>query len=251
MALQNATLLVVERGICALDGRGASHACARDVQEQGAGRSMLREVGVSRVFGMRMARNALAAVVLGGALFCVSPAQAAFVIEFSQVGADVVATGSGSFNTTDLTAYAGGPYTESGAVDTGAGSQLYVGSGSGYLWYGFSGPSSFGSVSQIATPASSTTGAVAGIAPGFPYIFLPANYVSGTSLSGTSTYDNKTIAGLGLMSGSSYAWTWGSGANADSLTMQVEPVPEPASITVLATGLVGLGMGIRRRRKAS
>ena len=199
---------------------------------------------------MGMVRNALAATVLAGALFCVSPARAAFIVDFAQVGSNVVATGSGSFDLTGLTNYNYSAWTNTGTLSLGSGGYVTIGSGSDYSWHGFTGPASFGTAEPADGAASSNTGPMVGISPGFPAIYLPTTYASGASLSDSSTWNGTTLASLGLTPGSS-VWTWGSGANADSLTFVVDPVPEPASIALLATGLAGLGMTIRRRRKAS
>jgi hypothetical protein len=51
-------------------------------------------------------------------------------------------------------------------------------------------------------------------------ITVPDGYVSGTTISGSTTYQDTTIAGLGL-SGGTYTWAWGSGANASSLVMVI------------------------------
>ncbi len=83
-------------------------------------------------------------------------------------------------------------------------------------------------------------------------LLLPSGYVSGTALSATDTYNNTTIAALGLAVGT-YTYTWGSGANADSLVINIGPaaVPEPASI-VMTGGMLGLGglvLAWRKRRR--
>jgi hypothetical protein len=73
-------------------------------------------------------------------------------------------------------------------------------------------------------------------------LFLPVNYVSGAPLSDSATWDNATIASLGLTPGT-YTWTWGSGASADSFTVQIEAsTPQPGSMALLGAGaLFGLG----------
>jgi hypothetical protein len=64
---------------------------------------------------------------------------------------------------------------------------------------------------------------------------VPFSYVSGSALLDTSTYDNATLASLGVTPGA-YIWTWGAGASADSLPLQIGPAPtntpEPASLAL-------------------
>jgi hypothetical protein len=47
---------------------------------------------------------------------------------------------------------------------------------------------------------------------------VPQGYVSGTVISGSTTYNGQTIAGIGFTSGT-YVYSWGSGGNASSITL--------------------------------
>jgi hypothetical protein len=174
-------------------------------------------------------------------------ADAAVVINDEQVGSNVVATGSGTIDLTDLTYsfYGTGvsyvdPYY--GIIVLGTPTQI------GDVYRGFSGPASFGTGGS--TSASSNSGDILGIAASSNEIAVPQGYVSGSPLSGSETYDNATIAGLGLNLGT-YVWTWGTGNESDSFTVNigVASVPEPSSLVLAGTAaLAGLGLWTRRRR---
>ncbi len=169
-----------------------------------------------------------------GLLLSVQAAQAAVTITFAQSGSDVVATTSGSLSTSGMTA-AG--YQQSPAVDP-AGSYVVVGTASpNNTWSvsGFSGPTIFGTGGY--TAPSSSTGFAVGIrraAPG-PWIILPSNYVSGTAMTGTSTYAGTTLAAMGMTAGT-YTWSW----SGDSITLVVQApaTVSPASQTAV-NGTVG------------
>lgn len=62
---------------------------------------------------------------------------------------------------------------------------------------------------------------------------MPHDYVSGNTLSDTSTYDNQTFNTLGVTPGT-YEWTWGSGAN-QSFPLDIETVP---------SSLIGCGLPV-------
>jgi len=174
-------------------------------------------------------------------LLVVAPpsADAAFVITLQQFGNDVVANGSGTFNTTALT------------LDfNSGGSSFLIPSSSAFIfgpdvntphgsWLGMSGPSSFGTGGQ--TFSSIGSGAPVGRFGGS--LILPQGYVSGTPLTNSTTWTNKTLATLGVTPGT-YTWTWGTGPTADSMTIQA--VPEPGSALLLALGTLGL---LARRRR--
>ena len=159
-------------------------------------------------------------------------AQAAYIVTLTQEGANVVATGSGTIDTSGLNILA--DYYNYSYIDS-AGATIVTGPVSKTpisIYNGFSGPTSFGSGGI--TDASSGSGNLVGIEGAGPLLFLPPLYNSGSALSDSATYDNQTFTSLGLTPGS-YTWTWGSGADADSFTLDVAaaPAPGPASIVTI------------------
>ena len=179
------------------------------------------------------------------ALFAVTTTtHAGFILDFTESGGNVSVAGSGTINTTALTfvSSAGGPQINP--------SIAYVLSGaSGEAWTGAIGPHSFGSGTQ--TVAASFSGSFTGVNGANSLLFTPSGYVSGTSISTTSTYTG-TFSSLGLTPGT-YTYNWGSGATADTFTVQIgAAVPEPSSMILLslAFGGVGFSAWMRRRRGA-
>lgn len=174
-----------------------------------------------------------------------SPARAAYMVTFSQAGADVIASGGGTIDLDGLTLVTSGstvpqvaPTFATEATGAPGGVDEYSGA---------SGPVSFGP--GVITNATSGTGDLVGIQqlilqPGF--VFVPTGYASGAPLSDTATYAGQTFTTLGLTPGV-YVYDFGSGANADTFTVAVA-VPEPASLTLLSS-VVGLGLVARRRRR--
>lgn len=89
-------------------------------------------------------------------------------------------------------------------------------------YYGaISGPESFGS-GAFNFPSSGSGGpAGIGASPGYgTAVFVPLDYESGETLTGSSTFTDSTLKSLGVQSGT-YTWTWGGGANQDSIVLQV------------------------------
>ena len=91
----------------------------------------------------------------------------------------------------------------------------------------------------LPTIASTSTGDALGIVGFLEILSVPHDYVSRTPLSGAATWDDTTLAALGVTPGT-YTWTWGSGANADLLTLVVAPEPAPALLLTL--GVAGLAL---------
>jgi len=177
-------------------------------------------------------------------------ASAQYVLTVEQVGANVVATGSGTIDTTDLSDV--NSHNLYGSVFSygSAESLIFTGSTMGGGDYnGLTGANVFTTDLGNLFYATASSGDGVGIATPGRYgtiLLLPDGYVSGALLSSASTWDDATIASIGLLDGT-YVWTWGSGADAGSFTLDVgAQVPEPASVAVFALGLAGLA-AMRRR----
>ena len=145
-----------------------------------------------------------------------SGASGDFNVTITQVGPDVVWSGSGSFNLTALTSSGPGSVSSgfnanqaiwaigvSGLTDTYSGVTTY--------------PTTFGAGGVGVT---SSSGSIFGILPGPSgrSLHVPSGYVSNATISGSATYASQTIAGMGLTSGT-YTWSWGSGGNTSTLVM--------------------------------
>ena len=143
-----------------------------------------------------------------------------FNISITQVGSDVVWSGSGSFNLTALTSYGtstiGGVFNANQAI-WAIGPSVTVDTYSGVTTF----PASFGSGGVGVT---SNTGSTYGILPGpsgiVRSLYVPSGYTSNSVISGTSTYNSTTIAGMGLTPGT-YTWSWGSAPNTSTLVMTI------------------------------
>jgi hypothetical protein len=150
-----------------------------------------------------------------------------FNVTITQVGSDVVWSGSGSFNLTDLTlvgsATACSGFAANQAIwiagatpnPPGETGQQYEGASLTY-------PTTFALGTQSGAP-SDATGSMFGVVTGGASgrtIVVPDGYVTGTTISGSTTYSGTTIADLGLATGT-YTWSWGTGGNTSTLVMTI------------------------------
>jgi hypothetical protein len=176
-----------------------------------------------------------------------SSAQASYVAIFEQFGSNVVETGGGTLDLTDLTpntlvaTNAAFVNPAAGIFDSGA-------SGAPIQRFdGASGPSDFGPGST--TFASSSSGDGVAISSRFGQLFVPQDYVSDSPLSETSTYLSASFDSLGLTPGA-YVFSWGSGAHTDTFTIDIveNPVPEPSTWAMMLIGIAGVGYAAFRRK---
>jgi hypothetical protein len=181
-----------------------------------------------------------------------SSAQAAYVVTFEEIGSDVIETGGGKLDLTDLIDF-GSIFVAPQLV---ASSAFFLSGSAGFthalLFAGAMGPSNFGPGLEEFFPDSSSgdrVGLEAGT--GARSFFVPVGYQFGAPLSETSTYLDASFSSLGMTPGT-YIYSWGSGAHADSFTVDigVSPVPEPSTWAMMLVGLAGLGYA-RFRRKAA
>ncbi len=152
----------------------------------------------------------------------------AATITFSQIGSNVQATMTGSLDLTGLTNNVAG--TPNGRVrGAGPGANVIIGSvvsasADGYTT--ITGPTTIGT-STTTIDADMGSGGPFGINMAPPSrLLVPQGFVTGGTVSATSTWSNNTVYGLGLTPGS-YTYTW----PGDTLTINV---PAPASIPTLS-----------------
>jgi hypothetical protein len=227
---------------------------------------------VGEVLNMRSVLNwlqtgSLAAAVWVGAM--ASDAMAAVIVNITQSGSNVVATLSGSLSSlgtptgSSSNQGAGGsvlvvpgdpsngiPELNIFDVSTGSGSRRYSLTYSGGLWGA--------SFSNTAASGVNLTGVkLFAINKGFSKgLYLAEDYVFGTAISGTVTWNNKTLADLGITNLGTYVYTAGSGENTDTVTFNLSSgggggeVPEPTSMAIFGLGAFGLAYRNRRKQKA-
>ena len=176
-------------------------------------------------------------------LFSVRPAQA-YTVTLRQMGANVVANGSGAINLTGLTFFLPGTgfiakiRAGGGVIVTGP----LGGSGDVDPYTGFTGPTSFGSGFFFFPNTGS--GDIVGIdAQGFGGLLAVApGYLSGAALSDSMTFNNATFASLGVTPGT-YLWSWGTGLPNQNFTLIIggAGVPDGGStVSLLGCALLGL-----------
>jgi hypothetical protein len=179
-------------------------------------------------------------------------AQAKFAATLLEVGADVVETGTGTLDLTDLD---GDPVSKSNIASINPSSgELIAGPllvDVDFFSGDVTGPGNFGPGGL--NFADQTNGDAVFVSPGA--IYVPHGYKFGAALDDTSTYFNKTLDSLGLTPGT-YAYSWGSGDHADSFTIQIgpdggaSPVPEPSTWAMMLVGFAGLGCAALQRKAA-
>jgi hypothetical protein len=192
---------------------------------------------------------ALCAVVL----MCIFPrmASAGLIVTFEEVGADVVATLSGSFAALPTPAnnanailrnrVAGGlPYFD--ATDQPSGTSVNL---NDYPFVPLNSFPDFGTSSTIINADTST--ANTSVFLNVARVSLVPSYVPGTSFSGALTWTGQSFASLNLTPGS-YVGTL---SNAETVTFNIgsgpAPVPEPG--TWAAAALLAGGAAFMRWRK--
>lgn len=186
-------------------------------------------------------RRRIATLLIGAALLGFPmPAGAAFVFSFQERGGDIIATGSGSVDLTDLSLIGEDVLPDSGVI---AHSAVAGVAGTVAVYSGITGPTGFGPGGHIV--ASSGGGDAVAVNGSDDFLGVPLDYVSGSPLSSSMEFAGQTFASIGLTPGT-YTWTWGAGVEADSFTVQIGPVPIPEPAPILAFGTALLGVAALR-----
>jgi hypothetical protein len=192
-----------------------------------------------------------------------SQAEAAFLITLTQVGNDLSAQSSGTFDLTDLKRFgSANPGFPSHVIPSEA--ETFVGGGTSpdplTLYSGLSGPGSFGPGGRTDASFGSGDDVFLLSVVGTPILGVPAGYSSGDFLEGSATYVDASYASLGLIRGT-YVYTWGTGAHADTLTVNVGSissvsggagaVPEASTWAMMLAGFTGLCALALRKKKTT
>ena len=209
--------------------------------------------------------HAFAVFALATVLWCgIAEVRAGLVINAQQVGADVVATLTGSFNTAvasvGTTDYFQNPPVVIGGDGFNSGFFFSNAFASGRVWEAsnVSAPfPTFGSGGLIETAASSSSISANNLWFQFQNfesallgVLTVAQAYNGSSLNDSMTFANKTMPQLGLGNYGSYVFTFGSGGTTDTVTVNlINPVPEPATYAMALAGLACGGFSMWRRRK--
>jgi hypothetical protein len=203
--------------------------------------------GNSMTFTQRMAGTAALGAALLGSSLIPSPAQAGYVVTLSEVGNDVVATGSGPIDLTGMFLTSSGGDGQafmlpaSGSIVTGPAVQniedSYAPTSEEFV-----GPTSFGSGFILSVVNGS--GDIVGIIPSIGELLVPEGYVSGAPLKDIAIYNGQSFSSLGVTPGT-YVWSWGDGGANQNFTLVIPAlgsalIPEPASAALLGTALAGL-----------
>jgi hypothetical protein len=147
-------------------------------------------------------------------------------VTIAEVGFDVVMTISGSLNINDLTLVesGAGPATSGGINDINA---TFVSGADGDYYDIYSGftttATSFGSSLVGFTGDDSNSGDIFGVMTDMASTYLlivPTGYVSGTEITSSQTFSDRTFAILGLVE-DTYSYTWGTGGNAESINVVI------------------------------
>jgi len=162
--------------------------------------------------------------LLAAAALC-SQASASALLVAEETGGDVVITLSGSIDLTGLSHIGPVGGGMDGLIDSSSSTvNLYAAYGSRYFY----------SVSSVTGSFGDSVDATA-----------DTEYVSGSALSGSMTFEGETFASLGLYSDFDVVYTLGNG---ETVTFSGTAVPEPATCAGMA-GIAALGLAVAARRR--
>lgn len=257
--------LVAHRALPGVANPSAGAIAVRGATEVvgGALRSVWENVMKSQKFGSRSASLLLATMAVSS-IAMVEETKAAIIIDIQQVGADVVATFSGSWNDSrvNMTLSSSTP-SRLFAPGVGGLSTIWAGPGSATFednpTYFLSG----GPVGSWGTAVSDTvfvpdidtfSGAInfnmTSFGDGGGYFFVDPDYVLGSLFSGSWTFENTTMVALNLDNYGSYTYFSAAGAGQDSITVNLigtpSAIPGAGLASVASLALAGLA---RRRRR--
>ena len=184
-------------------------------------------------------------------LFSVRPVQA-YTVTLEQVGSNVVATGTGAFNLTGLT-FQNNFFNAPPQIQANF-SLLITGPGGANQsqYTGFIGPTNFGSGPLIFADTGSGDGVGIVGSGSNTFLIVPQGYVSGAALSSSATWNNVTLASLGVTPGI-YGWAWGTGLEDQNFDLEIKPLGVPPPVpdggsTVSLLGCALLGLAALRRK---
>jgi len=191
---------------------------------------------------------------------------AGVAVDVNQVGGDVVATVSGSFNYNGISTFNTGSGNLPSFIGPNDGNFGFSNTVGSTAWIGWSiyqdnfppaytapffGDGSNAGNGIFLSNATSGVGTLYLQANGLSSpgqnearLRLPLSYVSSDPINGTETWTNKTYADLGLASSGTWSWT---AENGQTVVFRINAVPEPAVCASGVIAAVTLGAWLRRR----